>query len=149
MCLGSPLEGSIGGLPKTPESTIGEGSLPPHSQVSRCGSKESRGDVACVGASPWRLPHPREPVWRLGFQGRLGCPKSGHGCPESGHGCPGGVELVLRLHQEYSGVMKLVMELHHVSQGHKEGEFRDGGASVWASPCEFQWLPREVPKWLS
>ena len=28
------------------------------------------------------------------------------------------------------GVVKLVMELHHVSQGGKQGEFRDGGASV-------------------
>ena len=51
-----------GGLPKTPESTIGEGGLPPHSQVSRCDSRESRDGVACVGASPWGLPHPREPV---------------------------------------------------------------------------------------
>ena len=27
----------------------------------------------------------------------------------------------------------------HVSQGGKQGEFQDGGASVWASPCEFRW----------
>ena len=46
---------------------------------------------------------------------------------------------MLRLHQEYPGVVKLVMELYNVSQGGKEGEFRDGGASVWASPCEFWW----------
>ena len=46
---------------------------------------------------------------------------------------------MLGLHQEYPGVVKLVMELHHVSQGGKQGEFRDGGASVWASPCEFRW----------
>ena len=62
------------------------------------------------------------------------------------HGYPGGVELVLELHQECLGVVKLVMELHHVNQRGKQGEFRDGGASVWASPFEFQWLPREVPK---
>ena len=54
---------------------------------------------------------------------------------------------MLGLHQECSEVMKLVMELHHVSQGGKQGEFRDGGASVWASSCEFRWCPREVPKW--
>ena len=57
--------------------------------------------------------------------------------PESGHGCPGGVELVFGLHQECPGVVKRVMELHHMSQGGKQGKFRDGGASVWASPCEF------------
>ena len=50
-----------------------------------------------------------------------------------------GVELVLRLHQECSGVGKLVMELHYVSQEGKQREFRDGGASVWASPYEFRW----------
>ena len=43
------------------------------------------------------------------------------------------------LHQECFGVVKLVMELHHVSQRGKQGEFRDGGASVWASPCDFRW----------
>ena len=32
-----------------------------------------------------------------------------------------------------------MMELHHVSQGGKQGEFRDGGASVRASLCEFWW----------
>ena len=47
------------------------------------------------------------------------------------------MELVLGLHQECPGVVKLVMELHHVSQWGKQGELRDGGASVWASPCEF------------
>ena len=46
---------------------------------------------------------------------------------------------MLGLHQECPGVVKLVMELHHVSQGDKQGEFRDGGASVWASPCKFRW----------
>ena len=51
----------------------------------------------------------------------------------------GRVELVLGLHQECPGVVKLVMELLHVSQGGKQGEFRDGRASVWASPCEFRW----------
>ena len=59
-------------------------------------------------------------------------------CPKSGHGCPGGMELVLGLHQECSGVVKLVMELHYMSQGGKQGYFRDGGARVWASPCEFR-----------
>ena len=54
------------------------------------------------------------------------------------YGVLSGVELVLRLHQEYPGVVKLVMELHHVSQGGNQGEFRDGGASVSASPCEFR-----------
>ena len=45
---------------------------------------------------------------------------------------------MLRLHQECLGVVKLVMELDHVSQGGKQGEFRDGGASAWASPCKFR-----------
>ena len=79
-------------------------------------------------------------MWRPCYQGWLGCPKSGH---ES----PGGVKLMLELHQKYPGVVKLVMELHHRSQGGKQGEFRDGEASVWASPCEFQWWPKEVPRW--
>ena len=35
-----------------------------------------------------------------------------------------GMELVLRLHQECPEVVKLVMELHHVSQGGKQGEFQ-------------------------
>ena len=61
------------------------------------------------------------------------------GCPKSGHGCPGGVELVLVLHQKCPGVVKLVMGLHHMSQWGKQREFRDGGASVWALPCEFRW----------
>ena len=46
---------------------------------------------------------------------------------------------MLALHKECLGVVKLVMELHHVSQGGMQGKFRDGGASVWASPCEFRW----------
>ena len=100
--------------------------------MSQCDSKESRGGVASVGASPWGLPHPREPVWRLCYQGWLGCPKNGHRCP-------GGVELVLKLHQECPEVVKLVMGLHNVSQGGKQGEFWDGGTNVWVSPCEFRW----------
>ena len=98
--------------------------------MSRYHSRESRGGVACVGASPWELPHLRELVWRPCYQEWLRCPKSGHGCP-------GGMELVLELHQEYPRVVKLVMELHHVSEGGKQGEFWDGGACVWALPCEF------------
>ena len=46
---------------------------------------------------------------------------------------------MLELHQECLGVVKLVMELHHMSQGGKKGELRDGGASVWVLPCEFWW----------
>ena len=46
---------------------------------------------------------------------------------------------MLGLHQECPGVVKLVMELHHVSQGGKQGELEDGGARLWASPCEFRW----------
>ena len=61
------------------------------------------------------------------------------GCPKSGHGCPGGVELVLGLHQECPEVVKLVIELHHASQGGKQGEFWDGGASVWVSPYDYRW----------
>ena len=53
--------------------------------------------------------------------------------------CPGGVELVLELHEECPGVVKLVMELHHVSFGGDQGKIRDGGASMWTSPCEFRW----------
>ena len=49
------------------------------------------------------------------------------------------VELMLRLHQQCPRVVKLVMGLHHVSQGSNQGEFQDDGSSVWASPCEFQW----------
>ena len=62
-----------------------------------------------------------------------------HGCLRNGHGCHDRMELELRLHQECPEMVKLVMELHHVSQGGKQRKFRDGGASVWASPCEFQW----------
>ena len=54
---------------------------------------------------------------------------------------------MLGLHQECPGVVKLVMELYHVSQGGKQGDLRDGGASVWASPCEFRWRPKENPGW--
>ena len=61
------------------------------------------------------------------------------GCPKSGHGCPSGMELVLGLHQECPGMVKLVIELHHVSQGGNQGESSDGGAIMWASPCEFWW----------
>ena len=42
---------------------------------------------------------------------------------------------MLELHEECLGVVKLVMGLHHVSQGGKQGELQDGGASVWALPC--------------
>ena len=45
---------------------------------------------------------------------------------------------MLGLHQECPKVVKLVMELHHVSQVGKQGELLDGGASVWASPCKFR-----------
>ena len=96
--------------------------------MSRCDSKESWGGVASVGALPWGLQHPKEPMWRLSSQGRLGCLKSGHGCP-------GGVELVLRLHQECPNVVKLVMELHHVSHAGNQGKFQDGGASVGFTMC--------------
>ena len=44
----------------------------------------------------------------------------------------------IRLHQECPRVVKLVMELHHVSQGSNQEEFWDGEASVWASPCGFR-----------
>ena len=54
---------------------------------------------------------------------------------------------MLGLHRKYPKVVKLEMGLHHVSQGGNQGEFRDGGASMWASPCEFRWSPREVPIW--
>ena len=37
---------------------------------------------------------------------------------------------MMGLHQECPGVVNLVMELHHVSQGSKQGEFWDGGISV-------------------
>ena len=46
---------------------------------------------------------------------------------------------MLGLHQECPRVVKSMIELHHVSQGGKQGEFRDGGASMWASLCEFRW----------
>ena len=86
---------------------------------------ESQGGVASIVASLWELSHPREPVWRPGFQERLGCPNSGYGCLGRHLGCLDGV--------------KLVLGLHHVSQGGDQGKFLDGEASVWASPCEFQW----------
>ena len=66
-CSSGASEESIGIYVTTPESTIGEGGLPSHSQVSRCDSRESRGGVASVGASSWGLPHPRKPVWRAGL----------------------------------------------------------------------------------
>ena len=46
---------------------------------------------------------------------------------------------MLGLHQEFPEVVKLVMGLHHMSLGSNQGEFRDGGTSMWASPCEFRW----------
>ena len=46
---------------------------------------------------------------------------------------------MLGLYQKYSGVVKLVMELHHVSQEGNQEEFRDGEASVWVSPCDIRW----------
>ena len=95
--------------------------------MSRYDSKESHGGVASVRTSSRGLSHPRELVWRLSSQGRLGYPKSGHGCPGSSHGYPGGMELVFGLHQECPRVVKLVMGLHHVNQGSNQGEFRDGG----------------------
>ena len=88
--------------------------------------------MASVGASPRGLPHPKKLVWRPGSQGRLGCLKSGHRCLS-------GVELVLGLHQECPEVVKLMIGLYHMSQGGNQGEFWDGGASMWASPCEFWW----------
>ena len=39
---------------------------------------------------------------------------------------------MLRLHQEYPGVVKLVMELRHVNQEGNQREFWDGEANVWA-----------------
>ena len=131
----------------TPESTIGEGGLPLHSQVFRCDLREFWAGVASVGASPWGLPHRRKPVWRPCYQGWLGCPGSGHGCLT-------GVELVLGLHQKCPGVVKLMIELHHMSEGTCKGssrmvklvfglhhvssggdqrKFLGGEASVWAS----------------
>ena len=82
-------------------------------------------------------------------QRRLRCLKSGHGCPRRHHNCPVGVELMLELYQEYPGVVKLVMKLHHVSQGSKQGEFRGGEASDGASPCESRGQARGVPGWWS
>ena len=36
-------------------------------------------------------------------------------------------------------MVKLLMELHHVSQeGIEQGKFRDGGTNVWALPCRFR-----------
>ena len=57
--------------------------------------------------------------------------------------------------------VKLVMDLHHVSQGGNQGESQVGGASVKASPrvsrggeasdgpspCESRGQPRGVPSW--
>ena len=48
-----------GGLSMIPEY-YGGGVVCRPSQVSRCDSKEFQGGVACVGASPWGLPHPRK-----------------------------------------------------------------------------------------
>ena len=70
--------------------------------------------MASIEASPRGLPHPKKPKWRPSFQRRLECPKSGHGCL-------GRVKLILRLHQECPGVMKLVMQLYYVSQGAIKG----------------------------
>ena len=78
----------------------------------RCDSRDPEVMWLVLGSYNGGLPHPRESVWRPGFQERLGCPKNGHECP-------GGVELVLGLHQKCPEVVRLVMELHHVSQGGK------------------------------
>ena len=86
MCLGSPLEGQHRGLPKTPESTIEEGGFPLHFIVFRYHSRKSRGGVASVEASPWGLPHLREPVWRPCYQG---VPRVAMGVPGDTMGVPG------------------------------------------------------------
>ena len=147
MCLGSPLEGQHRGAAKNSREYYRGGvvSLP----TPKC-PYVTQGSPGVV----WLVLEPhhgdsRTQGSRCGGQAskeRLGCPKSGHGCPErhhecpeSSHGCPSGVELVLRLHQECPGVVKLVMEIHCVSQEGKQGEFRDSGVSVCASPCEFRW----------
>ena len=64
--------------------------------------------MVSIGASLWRLLHPWELVWRPNFQQRLGFSKNGHGCHS-------GLELVLGLHEEYHKVVKLIMELHHMT----------------------------------
>ena len=86
--------------------------------------------MASVGDSPWRLSHLWEPIWRPSFQGRLGC-------KDSVHGCLCGVKLVLGLHQECFEVVKLMMELHYMSQGgDQREEFWNGRATIWDLPYE-------------
>ena len=46
------------------------------------------------------------------------------------------MKLVLELHQEYPGVVKLVMGLHHMSQWSDQREFSDGRANMWSLLCE-------------
>ena len=60
--------------------------------------------------------------------------------------CPGVVKLVMELHhvsqgasKGSSGMVELVCGLHHVNSGRDQGKFLSGGATAWASPCEF-WL---------
>ena len=55
--------------------------------------------------------------------------------------CPGVVKLVMELHHVSQGANKgscgmveLVCGLHHVSSGGEKGKFLSGGASAWASP---------------
>ena len=83
------LEGQHRGAAKNSREYYRGGWSPSPLPMSRCDSRESRGGVACVGASPWGLPHPREAVWRPCYQGWLGCPKRGHGCPGRHHRCSG------------------------------------------------------------
>ena len=55
--------------------------------------------------------------------------------------CPGVVKLVMELHHVSQGANKgscgmveLVCGSHHVSSGGEKGKFLSGGASAWASP---------------
>ena len=55
--------------------------------------------------------------------------------------CPGVVKLMMELHHVSQGANKgssrmveLVCGLHHVSSGGEKGKFLSGGASAWALP---------------
>ena len=44
-------------------------------------------------------------------------------------------------------MVELMCGLHQISSGGDQRKIRDGGASVWASPCEFRGATIGVPKW--
>ena len=72
------------GLPKTLESTIGEGGLPPHSQVSRCDQRSSK-----VVKLVMRLHHGSPKVVKLEVGLHQGCYTREHEVSRGGEASDG------------------------------------------------------------